>query len=41
MNRTDVTEMIVASKIKKAVKWAAVAEKVGLSKEWVTAVWFE
>ena len=37
MNRNDVTEMIVAAKIKKGVKWADVAKKVGLSKEWVTA----
>jgi cyanate lyase len=29
--------MIVAAKIKKGVKWADVAKKVGLSKEWVTA----
>jgi cyanate lyase len=37
VNRNDVTEMIVAAKIKKGVKWADVAKKVGLSKEWVTA----
>jgi cyanate lyase len=37
MNRADVTEMIVATKIKKGIKWADVAQKVGLSKEWVTA----
>ena len=37
MNRMDVTEMIVAAKIKKAIKWADVAKKVGQSKEWVTA----
>ena len=37
MNRNDVTEMIVAAKIKKGIKWADVAKKVGLSKEWVTA----
>jgi len=37
MNRNDVTEMIVAAKIKKGIKWSAVAKKVGLSKEWVTA----
>jgi len=37
MNRNDVTEMIVAAKIDKAIKWADVARKVGLSKEWVTA----
>ena len=37
MNRNDVTEMIVAAKIQKGIKWADVAEKIGLSKEWVTA----
>lgn len=37
MNRNDVTEMIVAAKITKGLKWADVAAKLGLSKEWVTA----
>ncbi len=37
MNRADVTEMIVATKIKKGIKWSDVAKKVGESKEWVTA----
>lgn len=37
MNRNDVTEMIVATKIQKGIKWSEVADKVGLSKEWVTA----
>ncbi|MBR0567390.1 cyanase [Azoarcus sp. L1K30] len=37
MNRNDVTEMIVAAKIAKGIKWADVAEKIGLSKEWVTS----
>jgi cyanate lyase len=37
MTRNDVTEAIVAAKIKKGIKWADVAKKVGLSKEWVTA----
>ena len=37
MNRNDVTEMIVWSRIKQGVKWAEVAKQVGLSKEWVTA----
>jgi len=37
VNRNDVTEMIVAARIKKDLKWADVAKKVGLSKEWVTA----
>ena len=37
MNRLEVTEMIVATKIRKGIKWADVASKIGLSKEWVTA----
>ncbi len=37
MNRNDVTEAIVAARIRKGIKWADVAKKVGLSKEWVTA----
>jgi len=37
MNRNDVTEMIIAAKIQKGIKWSDVARKVGLSKEWVTA----
>jgi cyanate lyase len=37
VNRNDVTEMIVAAKLKKGLKWDDVAKKVGLSKEWVTA----
>jgi cyanate lyase len=37
MSRTEVTEKILAAKVSKGVKWVDVAEKVGLSKEWVTA----
>ena len=37
MNRNDVTEMIIAAKIQKGIKWGDVAKKIGLSKEWVTA----
>ena len=37
MNRNDVTEMIVAAKIAKGLKWSEVAARIGLSKEWVTA----
>jgi len=37
LTRLDVTEMIVAAKIKKGIKWGDVAKKVGQSKEWVTA----
>ena len=37
MSRLDVTEKIVATKVAKGLKWADVAAKVGLSKEWITA----
>ena len=37
MNRNDVTEMIVLSRIEKKLKWADLAEAIGLSKEWTTA----
>ena len=37
MSRLDVTEKIIATKVAKGLKWADVAAKVGLSKEWVTA----
>ena len=37
MNRSDVTEKIITVKVKKSIKWADVAKKVGESKEWVTA----
>ena len=37
MTRAELTEKIVTHKIMKGIKWADVAEKVGLSKEWVTA----
>ena len=37
MNRNDVTEKIITVKVKKDIKWADVAAKVGESKEWVTA----
>ena len=37
MNREDVTDLIVEAKVRKGLKWADVATKVGLSKEWVTA----
>lgn len=37
MNRLDVTEKIIATKVAKGLQWADVAKKVGLSKEWVTA----
>jgi cyanate lyase len=37
MSRIDVTEKIITTKVEKGLKWADVAAKVGLSKEWVTA----
>lgn len=37
MNREDVTDLIIEAKVKKGLKWADVAAKVGQSKEWVTA----
>ncbi len=37
MNRNDITEKIITVKVKKGIKWADVAKKVGESKEWVTA----
>ncbi len=37
MSRLEVTEKIITTKVRKGLKWADVAAKVGLSKEWVTA----
>ena len=37
MNRHDVTELIIETKVRQGITWAQVAERVGLSKEWVTA----
>jgi len=37
MSRLDVTEKIIAAKVAQGLKWADVAARVGLSKEWVTA----
>ena len=37
MNRNDVTEKIIATKVSKGIQWADVALKVGRSKEWTTA----
>ncbi len=37
MSRIDVTEKIITAKVSKSIKWADVAQQVGLSKEWVTA----
>jgi cyanate lyase len=37
MNRNDVTEKIISTKVSKGLQWADVARKVGQSKEWTTA----
>jgi cyanate lyase len=37
MDRMDVTEKIVATKVRTGIKWTDVAKRVGKSKEWVTA----
>jgi len=36
-SREQVTQQIVASKVKKGIKWSEVASAIGLSKEWTTA----
>ncbi|MDH0442805.1 cyanase [Stutzerimonas stutzeri] len=36
-SREQVTQMIVAAKVRKGLKWAHVAENIGMSKEWTTA----
>ena len=33
MNRMDVTEKIISTKVSKGIKWEEVAQKIGLSKE--------
>ena len=38
MNRLAVTEKIVATKVARDIAWAEVAEKVGQSREWTTAL---
>lgn len=37
MNRLDVTELIITSKIAKQLSWAQLADIIGHSKEWSTA----
>lgn len=37
MNRNDVTEAIIAAKLKKGLKWHELADVLGTSKEWATA----
>jgi cyanate lyase len=38
MNRNDVTEKIITTKVQQGISWADVASKVGESKEWTTAL---
>ena len=37
MDRSDVTRKIVSEKVRRGLKWGAVAEQIGQSKEWTTA----
>ena len=37
MSRLNVTEKIITARISRGLTWAEVADKVGMSKEWVTA----
>jgi cyanate lyase len=37
MTRDDVTQLVLASKRRKKLKWAQIAELTGQSKEWTTA----
>ena len=37
MTREEVTAQIVSAKVRKNIKWAEVAKKLGQSKEWATA----
>lgn len=37
MTRDEVTQLILTSKRSKGIKWAQLAEAIGLSKEWTTA----
>ena len=36
-SRDQVTERIVSNKVRLGIQWSDVADKIGLSKEWVTA----
>ena len=38
MSRLKVTEKIIEQKVSQGIKWESVAEKIGYSKEWVTAL---
>jgi len=38
MNRNDVTEKIISTKVSKGLQWGDIAAQVGQSKEWTTAL---
>jgi cyanate lyase len=38
MNRLEVTEKIISTKVSKGIKWSDVATRLGQSKEWTTAL---
>ncbi len=38
MNRMDVTEKIISTKVSKGISWSSVAQRLGQSKEWTTAL---
>lgn len=38
MNRNDVTEKIIGTKVAQGLQWDAIAKQVGQSKEWTTAL---
>ncbi len=37
MNRNEVTELVVAQKLRKQLTWPQLAEAIGMSKDWTTA----
>jgi len=37
MDRNEVTKKIISAKVRKGMKWDAIAKSIGESKEWVTA----
>ncbi|ATG89906.1 cyanase [Methylomonas koyamae] len=37
MNRNEVTELVIAQKLRKQLTWPQLAEAIGMSKEWTTA----
>lgn len=38
MNRMDVTEKIISTKVARGLRWSDVAQRLGRSKEWTTAL---